>query len=396
MAAIVFTDAAGFTSRMQAQAAETNVLKILENDFAKMREIAQELSGTVLKSTGDGLLLYFTSAVQAMTWALRAQQHFAEQAKTKSEGEFLRHRVGVHVGDVFVRANDVMGDGVNFAARVQAEAPNGGICISQVAYDLVKSRMELHVVRLEPRKLKNISGVVQMYHVLLEAPVRPASNTSTNSPLLAPREDEKAKAPGKTARNLILTLLAVTALGAGTFLILRWQQMVHEKELASSQTLKAAFTAAVARHGDVTDASGKLDFAKMASPRQPSENDSPAVRSANDALKPLYDWLGPELRNYTRDRPMLVRALRGGPDQTFYTAPEGKLSFGSGGASHLRDWAELPPEQQAAIIVSVLRNAPKPTAEWVRGAEAFAYLHGLPEMAEVAVRELRPKAGAAP
>jgi class 3 adenylate cyclase len=80
----------------------------------------------------------------------------------------LKHRVGIHLGDVFMRANDVMGDGVNIAARLQAQAPAGGICISQVVYDVVKSKMTLNVVRLEERKLKNIKENIPMYHVRLE------------------------------------------------------------------------------------------------------------------------------------------------------------------------------------------------------------------------------------
>src|SRR5258708_3282666 len=163
--AIVFTDVVGYSARMQKE--EEGTLTLLEQDFTTMKEFSDGLSGVVLKSTGDGLLIYFSSAVNAITWAVKTQRHFAERARTELLTKILRHRVGVHVGDVFRTEDDVVGDGVNIAARVQSEAPTGGVCISQTAYDMVKNKMELHVARLSSRQLKNIAEPVPIYQVLL-------------------------------------------------------------------------------------------------------------------------------------------------------------------------------------------------------------------------------------
>ena len=167
LAAIIFTDVVGFSARMQAD--EETSLRLLERDFAVMREMCAHHEGSVLKTTGDGLLLYFTSAVQAVACALAMQRHFAEEARRLPATEMLAHRLGIHLGDVFVSEQDVMGDGVNIASRLQAEAAPGGICISQTVYDVVKNKLALQVINLGPRDLKNIAQAVPVYRILLEA-----------------------------------------------------------------------------------------------------------------------------------------------------------------------------------------------------------------------------------
>ena len=167
LAAIVFTDVVSFSARMQAD--EETTLRLLRRDFAEMREICTQHHGAVLKSTGDGLLLYFSSAVQAVACALAMQRSFAGLAKTRPAPESLTHRIGIHLGDVFMNEQDVMGDGVNIAARLQAEAEPGGICISQTVYDVVRNKLALQVTQLGPRELKNISQAIPIYKLLLEA-----------------------------------------------------------------------------------------------------------------------------------------------------------------------------------------------------------------------------------
>src|SRR4051812_30630306 len=96
LAAVVFTDVAGFSTAVESNEAAT--LALVERDFLTMRLFSSMLKGMVIKSTGDGLLLYFTSAVQAVEWALKVQRHFADQATNLPAAELLRHRIGIHVG----------------------------------------------------------------------------------------------------------------------------------------------------------------------------------------------------------------------------------------------------------------------------------------------------------
>src|ERR1044071_971696 len=93
LAAIVFTDVVSFSARMQAD--EETTLQLLHRDFDAMREICTQHQGSVLKTTGDGLLLYFSSAVQAVACALAMQRAFALQAKNRASNETLVHRIGI-------------------------------------------------------------------------------------------------------------------------------------------------------------------------------------------------------------------------------------------------------------------------------------------------------------
>src|SRR3954470_590070 len=116
LAAIVFTDIVSFSRRMHRE--EVPTLELLEKDFEVMRKLAEKHGGAVLKTTGDGLLIHFTSAVQAVGYALVVQRQFARGARAHPGEVNLTHRVGIHLGDVFMLEQDVMGDGVNTAARL--------------------------------------------------------------------------------------------------------------------------------------------------------------------------------------------------------------------------------------------------------------------------------------
>ncbi|WP_199313517.1 protein kinase [Leptolyngbya sp. FACHB-671] len=175
LAAIVITDSVGFSARMSSD--EEHTLNLIQRDLQMMRQICQNTEGQVLKSTGDGLLMYFVSAVQAVACAMKIQTTIAEQADQRSPEDVLIHRIGIHLGDVFFSETDVMGNGVNIAARLQTEAKPGGICISQTVYDVVKDRLVMEAVYAGPLKLKNIQQPVPAYQIL---PARHSDATSVH------------------------------------------------------------------------------------------------------------------------------------------------------------------------------------------------------------------------
>ena len=109
--------------------------------------------------------MYFVSAVQAVASSLEIQTKLAEPAADIPGEEGLSHRIGIHLGDVFISQSDVMGNGVNIAARLQTEAEPGGICISQTVYDVVKSRLSLNATYVGPLSLKNIQEPVPAYQI---------------------------------------------------------------------------------------------------------------------------------------------------------------------------------------------------------------------------------------
>ncbi|MDB9525321.1 protein kinase [Oscillatoria sp. CS-180] len=171
LAAIVLTDAVGFSARMALD--EEHTLSLIQQDLRLIEKLCQQFEGRVVKSTGDGLLLCFVSAVQAVSCSLEVQRQLARSHGDHDPRKTLRHRIGVHLGDVFFRNSDVMGNGVNIAARLQTEARPGGICISQLVYDVVKARLTLNATFAGPLKLKNIHDPQPAYHIDPDLPPPP-------------------------------------------------------------------------------------------------------------------------------------------------------------------------------------------------------------------------------
>ena len=167
LAAIMITDAVGFSTRMSVD--EESTLRLIDRDLTLIGDICQNFGGTVLKSTGDGLLMYFLSAVEAVSCGLEIQRRLVDQALGLAAHQYLDHRIGVHLGDILVSEQDVMGNGVNITARLQTYAKPRGLCVSRTIYDVVKARLTLHASFLGPLHLKNIEEPVPAYQLNLQA-----------------------------------------------------------------------------------------------------------------------------------------------------------------------------------------------------------------------------------
>lgn len=163
LAAIVFTDVVDFTSQMEADQKRT--LDLICRDFQIMTELCQKFDGKVVKSVGDGLLMYFLNAANAVNCAREIQKNLTATVAKFSKSKALAHRIGIHFGDVFFSGTDVVGTGVNIAARLQSEAQPGGICISQTVYEVVKNNLSLPITYMGSRKLKGIQEPLPLYQI---------------------------------------------------------------------------------------------------------------------------------------------------------------------------------------------------------------------------------------
>ncbi len=163
LAAIMVTDAVGFSARMSVDEALT--LRLIDRDLTLIAQICLDFGGKVLKSTGDGLLMYFLSAVEAVSCGLEMQRQLTEQTLGLDPDQYLDHRIGIHLGDIVVSEQDVMGNGVNITARLQTYAQPRGICVSQTIFDVVKARLNLNVTFLGALSLKNIHEPVPAYQI---------------------------------------------------------------------------------------------------------------------------------------------------------------------------------------------------------------------------------------
>ena len=186
LAAILVADVAGYSRLMHAEeeATHSRVTTLLANTV--MPAIA-EYGGRVVKHTGDGLLAEFPSAVEAV----RAAMAFQDSAYRLSIEEPLDRRillrVGINIGDVIVGAQDIFGDGVNIAARLEGIAQPGGICLSSSAHDQVYGKIGVGFTDLGEQNLKNIGRPVRAYAVIPDGPASsiPAA-AATLQPASAP------------------------------------------------------------------------------------------------------------------------------------------------------------------------------------------------------------------
>ena len=164
LAAIMFTDMVGFTAA--AQTDEASALKLLREQERLVRPLLKTHKGREIKSTGDGFLVEFESALRAVQCGIDLQQHLQE--RNSQPGCIPIHlRIGVHLGDVEERGNDIFGDSVNLAARIEPLAEPGGICISEPVFGQVRNKIPNRLERLEPKVLKNVRFPMDLYRVVL-------------------------------------------------------------------------------------------------------------------------------------------------------------------------------------------------------------------------------------
>jgi class 3 adenylate cyclase len=224
LAAIAFTDVVNYSGMMNRN--EETTLQRLQHHFKRMSEFATQWRGQVVKTTGDGLMIYFESATDAVSWALDVQNRVSSGQKAIPGEEHMQHRIGIHLGDVFFKDGDVMGDGVNIAARLQAEADPGGICISQTVYDVVKMKMNVQATFLGDRELKNIKEAVPIYQILLNAQKQIIETEPSSR---AAKSKINAEEPAMSSRawiGAVILALFVAGVPAGLWF---WQKHSSEK-----------------------------------------------------------------------------------------------------------------------------------------------------------------------
>jgi adenylate cyclase len=223
IAAILAADVVGF-SRM-ASADEDRTL-------ARLRTMRSELidptvasqNGRVFKRTGDGALVEFRSVVEAVRCAITVQNAMIERNAGLPSDQRIDFRIGIHLGDVVEESDgDLMGDGVNIAARLEGIAEPGAICLSEDAYRQVKGRLDLAVTDLGLIRLKNIADPVRVYSLQVGAPAvaRPAT---------------QPKSPEPKRRSMLALLVAgivaLVAIAGGTWYFLAGNRLAQAAHLS--------------------------------------------------------------------------------------------------------------------------------------------------------------------
>ncbi len=195
LAAILAADAVGYSRLMAAN--EEGTLRVLSAHRAVIDGIIAFHSGRIVGTAGDSVLAEFASPVEALRCAVEVQAALKTRNESLPEASRLQFRIGINLGDVMVKGDDLLGDGVNVAARLEGIAEPGGICISSSVYDQIAGKLDLGIDALGEKSLKNIERPVRVYRVRAGAssPRRPAR--------------------GRRAAPYALAGLAAAALGAG-------------------------------------------------------------------------------------------------------------------------------------------------------------------------------------
>jgi adenylate cyclase len=169
LTAILAADVVGYSRLMGANETGTlAALKALQTDFIDGK--IAEHQGRIVKLTGDGMLVEFPSVVNAVACAADIQRGMRTRNANVPSDARIEFRIGVNVGDVIVEGEDILGDGVNVAARLESIAPVGGITVSQSVRDHIGKRLDLVFEDMGERRLKNIEKQIRVYNISLDAP----------------------------------------------------------------------------------------------------------------------------------------------------------------------------------------------------------------------------------
>jgi len=178
LAAILAADVVGY-SRLMGRDESGTLARLREHRKQRFEPILARHSGRLVKLTGDGALVEFSSAVDALSAAIEFQQAMAEANRDRPEDSRIVFRVGLHLGDLIVDGDDLYGDGVNVAARLEAEAPAGGIVVSRAIREAVDGRLKAKLHALGELSLKNIERPIRAFRVEWEAADWKATAAST-------------------------------------------------------------------------------------------------------------------------------------------------------------------------------------------------------------------------
>jgi adenylate cyclase len=170
LTAILAADVVGY-SRLMSADEEGTLAQLKGHRSALVDPKIAENRGRIVKTAGDGLLVEFASVVDALRCAVEVQRGMAERDADVPQDKRIEFRVGIHQGDVIAEAGDIFGDGVNVAARLEALAEPGGICVSgRVQEDAAHGKLDVSFEDMGEQQLKNISRSIRVYRVVPNGP----------------------------------------------------------------------------------------------------------------------------------------------------------------------------------------------------------------------------------
>jgi len=192
LAAVLAADMAGYSRLMEAD--EVGTLARLRTHRIELIDPAiAKNQGNIIKTTGDGMLVEFQSVADAVRCAVEIQERMKRRNADVPEDRRIQFRIGINLGDIIFDDDDIFGDGVNIAARIEGLAEIGGVCVSAAVHDQVSDRLDISFDDLGEKNLKNISRPVRVYNVVIDSTSRqgaagkgrPAAAQAVTKPTIA-------------------------------------------------------------------------------------------------------------------------------------------------------------------------------------------------------------------
>jgi len=209
LTAILSADVKGYSRLMGED--EVGTIRTLNAYKEVMGNLIQQHRGRVVNAPGDSILAEFISVVDAVQCAVEIQKELKSRNADFPESRRMGFRIGINLGDVVEEGEDILGDGVNIASRVESLAEAGGVCISGIVYDQVKNKLALGYEFLGEQAVKNITEPVRVYRVRMEPEATKEEKGS--------RSKEKGKRP--------LALVALAAFGVVAVMVVLWQFLLR-------------------------------------------------------------------------------------------------------------------------------------------------------------------------
>jgi len=189
LTAILAADVVGYTRLMGEDEAGTHTrLRALRKDFIEPK--VAEHRGRVVKLTGDGMLVEFASVIDAVQCAVVIQRGLAEKSAPEAPDQRIELRIGINLGDVIFDEDDIYGDGVNIAARLEGLAAPGGICLSDSAHQMTRAGLDLAFEDLGEQRVKNVPVPVRVWHWVAAAAPNRISALEAGQALSAERSEK--------------------------------------------------------------------------------------------------------------------------------------------------------------------------------------------------------------
>ena len=221
---ILSADVVGYSRLMGLD--EAGTLALLNDYKGIMAGLIAQHRGRIVSTAGDGVLAEFPSSVMAVQSAVNIQRQLAERNQKLEPDRQMWFRIGINLGDVIVERDDIFGDDVNIAARLQSMAEPGGILISGTVFDQVKNKLGLSFNFLGPQRLKNIDAAVPVYSAVMSGDARPPVDIRVGQRATPQKSQQKLIVSAIRAAAILAFLAAINLFSWRGHFWFQWPSLV--------------------------------------------------------------------------------------------------------------------------------------------------------------------------